>query len=155
MLVIVGCGNLTRGDDGVGPWVAQQLTAWLTKHPKSNVRIYDGGTAGMEVMFQAKGASALIIVDACLTESEPGTLYEVPGEELDAEPENSYNLHDFRWDNALYTGRKIFGDAFPEDVMVYLIEARTIEFEIGLTPAVQATADRVVEKIVDKIERWS
>lgn len=155
MLVIIGCGNLTRGDDGVGPWVAQQLLVWHAEHPKPSIQIYDAGTAGMEVMFQAKGADALVIVDACLTDSAPGTLYEVPGAELDAEPDNAYNLHDFRWDNALFTGRKIFGDAFPTDVTVFLIEAQTIEFGIGLSPKVQGTADRVVGKITEKIEGWA
>ena len=151
MLVIVGCGNLTRGDDGVGPWVAQQLTAWLTKHPKSNVRIYDGGTAGMEVMFRARGSDALIVVDANDSGSEPGAIFEVPGEELANVPEPGYNLHDFRWDHALYVGRRIFREEFPADVTVYLVEREDLSFGIGLSDPVETAAATVVDRIIDRV----
>ena len=55
--------------------------------------------------------------------SEPGAIFKVPSSELEALPEASYSLYDFRWDNALKVGRKIFREDFPKDVTVYLIEA--------------------------------
>ena len=72
MLTIIGCGNLNRSDDGLGAIISQRLQQFLIKHPDLEVRAYDLGTAGMEVMFQAKGANELIIIDACSSNSSPG-----------------------------------------------------------------------------------
>ena len=154
MLTIIGCGNLNRSDDAVGVVISQNLQKFLMEHPISNVRIYDCGTAGMEVMFQARGSQKLIIIDACSTDSSPGTIFEVPGEDLETLPEPSYNLHNFRWDNALAAGRKIFKDDFPQQVIVYLIEAKNLELGLELTPQIQKAATVVLEKLKKQILSW-
>ncbi|MBE9209876.1 hydrogenase maturation protease [Nostoc sp. LEGE 06077] len=148
MLTIIGCGNLNRCDDAVGVIIAQRLQQYLAENPHPSVRVYDCGTAGMEVMFQARGSKKLVIIDASSTNSEPGAIFKVPGKELEALPEPSYNLHDFRWDNALAAGRKIFQDEFPKDVTVYLIEAANLGFGLELSPVVRHSADLVFEKVV-------
>ena len=152
MLTIIGCGNLNRCDDAVGVIVAQKLQQHLTQQPLPHVQIYDCGTAGMEVMFQARGSQKLIIVDASHTGSDIGAIFKIPGKELAALPEPSYNLHDFRWDNALAAGRQIFKDEFPQDVTVYLIEAANLGFGWELTPAVRDAADLVVAEITNVIQ---
>lgn len=108
MLTVIGCGNANRCDDGAGVFVAQVLLAHLRAHPRANVRVFDAGTGGMDVMFQARGARRLIVVDAARTGSQRGAVFRVPGAELAADHEPSYSLHDFRWDHALAAGRKIF-----------------------------------------------
>ncbi|MEA5511919.1 hydrogenase maturation protease [Crocosphaera sp. UHCC 0190] len=151
MLTIIGCGNLNRCDDAVGVIIAQKLQEIFSKNPLSNVRIYDCGTAGMEVMFQARGSQKLIIIDACSTDSEPGTIYKVPGEELETLPEPSYSLHDFRWDHALAAGRKIFKEDFPADVTVYLIEAENLGLGLEISPSLQPTVKQVIDWIEQEI----
>jgi hydrogenase maturation protease len=148
MLTIIGCGNLNRSDDAVGVLIAQRLQQYLAQHPHPHMRVYDCGTAGMEVMFQARGSKKLIIIDASSTGAEPGAVFKVPGKELEALPEPSYNLHDFRWDHALAAGRKIFKEDFPEEVTVYLIEAENLGFGLELSPVVQHSADLVFEEII-------
>jgi len=147
MLCVIGCGNSTRSDDGVGVYVAQVLRAQLHEDPKRGVRVFDAGTGGMDVMFQARGASRLIIVDASRSGSEPGAIFKVPGAELASEPDAAFTLHDFRWQHALTAGRKIFGAEFPGDVSVFLIEAESLEFGLELSAAVLRSADRVIEEI--------
>ncbi|PAX55170.1 hydrogenase maturation protease [Brunnivagina elsteri] len=148
MLTIIGCGNLNRSDDGVGVIIAQRLQQYLIENPHPDVRAYDCGTSGMEVMFQARGSTKLIIIDASSTGSQPGAVYKVPGTELEALPEPSYSLHNFRWDHAIASGKKIFQQDFPQDVTVYLIEAENLGFGWDLTPAVQKAANFVIEEIV-------
>lgn len=153
MLTIIGCGNLNRNDDAVGVIIAQRLQKYLAQNPHPHVQIYDCGTAGMEVMFQARGSKQLIIIDASCTGSEPGAIFKVPGEELAALPEPSYNLHDFRWDHALAAGRKIFQNDFPQDVTVYLIEAANLDLGLDLTPVVQHAANLVFEEVSKLIKQ--
>jgi len=123
MLTIIGCGNLNRSDDGVGVIVVRMLLEKFHAVDLKNTRIFDAGTDGMGVMFKARGSKSLIIIDASSTGSEPGAIFDVPGHELEGKPPDSHSLHDFRWDHALYAGRKIFKEEFPSNVQVYLIEA--------------------------------
>lgn len=150
-IVVIGCGNPNRSDDGLGPHVVNLLHEGGLPE---QVRIFDGGTDGMSVMYRARGATHLIIIDARIPEGSPGAIYEVPGEILEAPPKQSLNLHDFRWDNALYAGRKIYGDDFPRNVSVLLVEADTLELGLGLSAPVSAAAVQVEAKIRLLIDGW-
>jgi hydrogenase maturation protease len=147
MIAVIGCGNPNRSDDGVGPEVLRLLAEDASSRHDEQVRLLDAGTDGMAVMFAARGCSTLIVVDACRSGSECGAVFEVPGSELEAEPRDSLNLHDFRWDNALFAGRKIFREDFPRDVTVFLIEAGSVVLGIGLSDAVAASAAKVAGRI--------
>jgi hydrogenase maturation protease len=151
-IVVIGCGNPNRSDDGVGPHVVNLLRE---NGVPENVRVFDGGTDGMSVIYRARGATHLIIIDARVPEGSPGAIYEVPGEVLEAPPKQSLNLHDFRWDNALYAGRKIYGDDFPKTVSVLLIEAASLDLGLGLSPGI-ADAAKVAEAQIRKtIATWA
>lgn len=156
MLTIIGCGNANRCDDGVGVHVVQSLMREFGREfggGGTEVRIIDGGTGGLEVMFQARGCTELIIVDACRSGSEPGAVFRVPGEEFDLEHAPTFTLHDFRWDHALVAGRRLFGDMFPSEVVVYLIEAGNLSFGLELSAPVSRSACKVIEEIADKVRR--
>ena len=141
---VIGCGNPNRSDDGIGPHVI----ALLRERPLGDhVSLYDGGTDGMGVMYQARGVERLVIVDARAPQGEPGAIYEVPGHILEAPPPQSLNLHDFRWDHALYAGRKIYGDAFPDDVSVFLIEAASLDLGLDLSAGVREAGAIVADRI--------
>lgn len=155
MLTIIGCGNSNRSDDGVGVYIAQALQAYLRKLPRDNVRVFDAGTGGIEVMFQARGASKLMIVDASSSGSEAGSIFELPGHQLEANREPELGLHSFRWDHALAAGRKIFRGQFPSDVTVYLIEAQSLAFGLELSPPVQQSAARLVTRIEREIDGYA
>ncbi len=152
MLTIIGCGNLNRSDDGVGVIVARRLIEWVNAHGLSDVAVFDAGTAGMDVMFRARGATRLILVDASRSGSQPGAVFRVPGAELEQAHDPTYSLHDFRWDHALYAGRRIFGADFPTDVTVFLIEAAELGLGLELSEPVLRAAERVVADIQAMIE---
>lgn len=153
MLVVIGCGNLNRSDDGVGAIVARRLLA-SPLALNAPVKIFDAGTSGMDVLFQARGARKLIIIDAASSGSEPGAIFEVPGQELGNRPAPSYTLHDFRWDHALYAGKQIWANDFPSDVTVFLIEAASLSYGLDLSPEVLQAADKVTARIATLIANY-
>ncbi len=153
MLVVIGCGNLNRSDDGVGVVIARRLLS-LPLAPAAPVKIFDAGTSGMDILFQARGARKLVIVDASSSGSEPGAVFEVPGCELENRPTPSYTLHDFRWDHALYAGRQIWGQDFPSDVTVFLIEAEKLTYGLDLSAKVTEAADIVTARVSTLIANY-
>lgn len=155
MLTIIGCGNLNRRDDGVGALIAQRLIERLRRHPIPHVQAFDCGTAGMEVMFAAAGSDALLILDASHTGSPPGTIYEVPGEELASIKAATYTLHDFRWQHALAAGRALYKDCFPTEAQVWLIEAKHLDLGCELSPDVELAAERLFLRLLRRIAAYA
>jgi hydrogenase maturation protease len=145
---VVGCGNLLRGDDAAGPVLVRLLAE---RGVPDGVRLIDGGTAGMDVAFAMRGARRVIVIDASSIGVEPGTIHRVPGEELmDLQPPEG-NLHRFRWDQALGFAQWLLKDDYPEDVTVWLVEGQSFEPGGALSPAVQASVDRIVDQIAEEL----
>ena len=66
--LIIGCGNLLRGDDAVGPVLVRRL--W-ERGLRPGVECADGGIGGMDVAFQMRGCAWVILVDACRRDVQP------------------------------------------------------------------------------------
>lgn len=144
-VLIVGCGNLLRGDDGVGPVLIRHL--WEHGIP-DGAGIVDGGTAGMDVAFRMRGARRVVLVDAAATGSGPGTIYRVPGPALaELPPLEGLHTHSFRWDHALAFAHWLLGDDYPQDITVFLIEAGNVDPGMDLTPPVRESMEQVIEMI--------
>ncbi len=147
--LIIGCGNLLRADDAVGPILIRRM--WEIGLPE-NVFCVDGGTAGMDVAFQMRGKDRVIIIDACKTGEEAGTVYKVPGEELeDLPPLTDIHTHNFRWDNALSFGRWLLKDEYPNDITVYLIEAENTDFGENLSPKVKESMEKLAHRLIKEL----
>jgi hydrogenase maturation protease len=112
------------------------------------VRLVDGGTAGMDVAFQMEGAREVVIVDACVSGSAPGEVFEIPGEDVETPPLAGMNLHAFRWDNAIAFARWLLKDRYPNKVSVILIEAKSTEPGQGLCEEVGLSVKRVARDLV-------
>jgi len=111
---VIGCGNILRGDDAVGPVLIRHLH---TQGVPDGVRLVDGGTSGMDVAFGMRGAARVVIVDAARTGAEPGTVYRVPAEQLaDLPPIDGLHTHNFRWDHALSFSTWLLGPHRPTDI---------------------------------------
>ncbi len=149
--LIIGCGNLLRGDDATGPVLIRRM--WERGLP-DHVHCADGGTGGMDVAFQMRGVRHVILVDACQSDSPPGSLFELPGESVEQLPPiEGINLHAFRWDHAIAFGHWLLKEDYPDKVSVFLIEGA--DFEIGerLSPAVDQAIDRLVERLFTLVEQ--
>jgi hydrogenase maturation protease len=149
--LIIGCGNLLRGDDAVGPIFVRHL--WARGLPEG-VRCADGGTGGMDVAFQMRGVPHVILVDACKSGSEPGALFCLPGSEVEhLPPLAGINLHAFRWDHALAFARWLLKDEYPAKVTVYLIEGDRYTIGETLSPAVDAAMHKLADLLLDELHQ--
>lgn len=146
--VVVGCGNLIRGDDAAGPILVRLLA---DRDLPPGVRLIDGGTAGMDVAFAMRGAQRAIVVDASRVGVDPGTVHRVPGAELvDLKPPQG-GLHSFRWDQALGFAQWLLKDGYPADVTVWLVEGESFDAGAPLTDAVQAAVERIADAITAEL----
>lgn len=147
--LIIGCGNLLRGDDAAGPVLIRRM--WETTDFPQDIQLADGGTSGMDVVFKMRDADNVIIVDAAKTGAKPGTVYQVPGSEIEEVPAVSGGSHDFRWDHAISVARWLLGDHMPKSIEVYLIEGSHYEYGGELSPEVSDAVDAVARRITQEV----
>lgn len=150
-IVIVGCGNPVRGDDGVGPYIIKNL--WERGVPPY-IELFDGGTSGIDVIFHIKGAKKVIFIDACKTEDKPGTVYELPLKEIEELPNpREGNLHSIKWFEAIAIGKEILKESFPRDCTVFLINGKNFEVGAPMSDEVKVAAREVINIIINKYIR--
>ena len=151
--LIIGCGNLLRGDDAVGPVLIRHL--WELGIP-ADVHSADGGTGGMDVAFQMRGVRHVILIDACVSGSEPGSLFCLPADAVEhLPPVAGINLHAFRWDHALSFAHWLLKEDYPREITVYLIEAKSLVIGDPLSDPVDAAMRNLAQKLLAQLNERS
>ncbi|KPM49732.1 hydrogenase maturation protease [Jiulongibacter sediminis] len=148
---IMGFGNPCRSDDGIGCYVIDRLTQEISDE---RVTFFDMGTSAFEVLFNLKNHNKIIIVDAVINSGEkPGTIYKLPASEINASIQDDpmVFLHSLKWDQALSYAKKILQDAYPEDIVVYLISVDNTRLEIELSAEVKEAGEKVIKLIKEEL----
>ncbi|NBX29541.1 hydrogenase maturation protease [bacterium] len=148
--LVIGCGNLLRGDDAAGPVLIRRLR---DRGMRPGVECVDAGTGGIDVSALMRGRDHVVIVDACCAAGEAGAIYEVPGEDVQrVPPPGGINLHAMRWDHALALARRLLKEECPRRVTVFLVEAEVFEPGAGLSSAVSRAVDELVELVSARLD---
>jgi len=143
--LIVGVGNALRGDDGVGPFVAEALAAkGLAAH------VHAGDGTGLIDLFQTH--DEIILVDATRSGVDAGTLIvlDAIAEKLPADLFH-YSTHRFGLAEAVETARAL--GALPQSLLVYGIEGADFSAGDRLSPAVRETAEKLIARIAETLPK--
>ncbi len=146
--IIVGIGNPTLGDDGVGVVVANRLAVRLAHCPGVTVRECPVG--GLRLAELLVGHRQAFIVDAMApaVDSPPGSIHRLDV----ADCVNTWHAscaHDTNLPLALRTLAEV-GEPLPGVITIIAIAAEHMDtFTEDLTPAVAAAAIRVEDEIAE------
>jgi hydrogenase maturation protease len=69
--LIIACGNPMRGDDGIGPIVADQVEALLPEHLQKNCRFIITHQLLPELALELAQTNRAILIDARVCDGEP------------------------------------------------------------------------------------
>ena len=149
---IMGFGNPCRSDDAVGIYIIDELKKIIGED--ENITILDMGTSAFEVLYNLKGHQKIIIADAVVNTGEPdGTIYKLPASEINTaiQDDPMVFLHSLKWDQALSYAKKIFQDAYPEDITVYLVAVSDIRLEMLMSEPVKQAGNKIVNHITSDL----
>jgi|688.fasta_scaffold274776_3 hydrogenase maturation protease len=146
--LVIGCGNPLCGDDAVGPTLVARL---LDRGLPPGMRCVDCGTAGMDVALEMRGCEEVVIVDACRSGGEPGTLFEVPAEDFARLPSPRVDIHAFRWDHAVACARWIGAAEQPRRIVAFLVEGRSFAVGERLSPEVDRAVDHLADHLIERL----
>jgi hydrogenase maturation protease len=149
--IVVGIGNLFLGDDGVGVVVARRLSERL--EGKGHVKVCECPVGGLRLAELLVDHEQAIIVDARVPgEQAPGTVIE-GGLEQCLDSWHSSCAHDTNLPNALRMLGGL-GERLPREIRLIGISAGHMDtFSESLSPAVDAAASRLVERLAAALEQ--
>jgi hydrogenase maturation protease len=137
-MLILGCGNRDRGDDGAGVLVAERLRDFGL-----DARICSG--QALELIEAWKAADDVIIVDAVMTGGPAGKVWLWDSGQLTLPDTLSLPTHGFGVVEGIQLAR-ILG-CLPKRLRVFGIEGSRIELGSTLSPEVMCAVKEVVAYI--------
>jgi hydrogenase maturation protease len=148
--VVLGAGNLSMGDDGLGLAVLQRLREGWELPPE--VELADGGIWGMTLLPLVEDAGRLIVVDAITAGGRPGSLVELARDELPTRYATRLSPHqvDLRDVFALASLR----GTLPAEAVALGLEPLACDWGTDLSPEVSAGVDAVALRVVERLESW-
>src|SRR5687768_17598145 len=150
--LVIGLGNPTLGDDGVGWKVAEAVKQQLT--PDLPIDIDCVSLGGMSLMEHLIGYQRAILIDAFALEEPIGSILVLKLSEL---PNYSAfripSAHDISLQNAIKLGQSM-GAQLPEDIIVVGITTTHIhDFSAELSLPVAQTVPKALHIVLDLLKQ--
>ncbi|MGD0637700.1 MAG: hydrogenase maturation protease [Nitrososphaerales archaeon] len=145
--VVVGLGNRYMTDDGIGIRVAEELRG---RELGGRVLVFEYQTLELSLLWQLRGASRIVVVDALRSGGSAGTVstYSITPREgplLELPSPHAIQLHD-TFDLANLSGM------LPCPVTLIGVEPSSCDPGEGLTQAVSAAIQPAVDAVVQALE---
>ncbi len=150
--LICGVGNKLKRDDGLGPFVIEQLED--TPMPEG-VDVADYGISGFKCALKLEGYNKVIFVDAIsLPGFEPGRLHrlKINKDKLMKSPrlsDFSLSMHETDLERIMATAAVL--NIYPDEVVIIGCEPSDTAVGLGLTKPVEAAVPKIIELILKEL----
>jgi hydrogenase maturation protease len=148
-IVVIALGNRFRGDDGVGPLVADRLRGHL-----DGCTIVEGRDDVMALVSAWENTALAVVIDAAVSGAAPGTIRRL---EAGAQPLPRdlarCSSHGLGLAEAVELGRAL--GRLPDRLVIYAVEAATLEPGAALSREVTSAADELVRNVEAEIASFA
>jgi len=141
---LVGLGNPSHGDDGIGPAVARQVYDLL--RGQADIDLLEHAASGFTLAERLVGYQRAVIIDALTgTQAEVGTVTQVEFQDLSSSSFLSFHTAGF---HDILTLARVAGLEVPETIAVYGIAIREpVTFSEDLIPELAARVRQIAEAV--------
>lgn len=145
--LVVGIGNVDRGDDAAGLAVVRRLRGRVGQH----VSLVESAGDLTTLLDHWTRASTVVVVDAMSSGAAPGTVrrFDATDTPLPARGFRQVSSHRFGVPETIELARTL--DRLPARLVVYGIEGDSFDGDGTLTPAVEAAVQRVVATVLPEV----
>jgi hydrogenase maturation protease len=148
-ILVLGVGNILFTDEGVGVRLVERLQAECDF--SENVTLMDGGTLGTRLMDPIMACKYLVVVDAVLGDSAPGSIYRLTGDDLRKSLAFKNSLHQTDLvDTLIYCD--ILGNR-PEAVIVGIEPHDYHTMAVDLSETIQARMPDLMAAVLSEVAK--
>lgn len=142
-LLVIGVGNRDRGDDAVGPIVCDRVAQLALADV--DTLVFEGSVLDLPIHWSAN--DRVVIVDAAEPAGQPGRISTVDGLAMRLVTPGTVSTHTIDVSAAIELARAL--ERLPSELSIIGIEGAAFEFDTPLTPAVEHSAQTVVDRLGD------
>jgi hydrogenase maturation protease len=130
-VLVIGVGNPSRGDDALGPMLAERLEAWLTEQAVAGVEVLSDIQLNIEHALDVEGRRRVLFVDASADGAAPFAC----GSVLPAR-DGSISTHSVSPQAVMQVCREL-GLARPPTAELLAVRGGSFELGDGLSPSAE------------------
>lgn len=148
-VLVVGIGNIDRGDDGAGIAVARHIRARIS--PRIPVAEHSGEGTSLIELWQMMNAQTVYLIDAMCSDLPSGTIqrFDAHDSSLPAQFFDDYSTHSFGIVQAVELARVL--NCLPPQIIIYGIEGLCFDADMPLSAEVEAAVLKTVELIMSEL----
>jgi len=154
--LICGLGSKLQGDDGLGPFVIEELEK---KGAPEGTELADFGISGFKCALNLANYERVIFVDAiCLKGHAPGTTHRlrIPREKLGGLPslgEVGISMHETDLPRILATAAVL--GTVPSEIVIIGAQPADTSVRFGLSPVVAKAVPEIIRMIESELTRFT
>jgi hydrogenase maturation protease len=145
-VLVLGIGNILLRDEGVGVRVVEMLQ---TMELPSTVEVFDGATAGVDLLDVMADRRKIIVVDAVQADGPPGMVFRFSPSQLQPQEHVSLSLHQIGLLEALRMAELI--GCPPEQVVIFGVRPKDVGCGLDLSTEVTQAAGEVVQLVLSEL----
>jgi coenzyme F420 hydrogenase subunit delta len=153
-VVVLGCGNILFGDDGLGPAVIERLEGEAPAAWAEQVCLLDVGTGARKVLFDMALSDSrpevLLVVDAVDAGRAPGEVFALSIDDLPANKTDDFSMHHFPASNLLRELRD--GRGVEVEILSCQVAAIPETVRPGLSEAVTRAVPEICRLIRGRVD---
>ena len=142
-VLILGLGNILLNDEGIGVRVVEEMEK--TKLP-SNTDILDGGTGGFVLLSLFHEYQTIIIIDATLSDEEPGTI-KVLEPKFSSDFPKSLSTHELGMKDMIESA--ILLGKVPKLYLVAVTISPHQDMDMKVTPEIEKHIPKIINTVFD------
>lgn len=148
-VLVLGIGNILLSDEGIGVRVVETLRERYVL--PASVEVFDGGTAGMDLLEVLAGRRHLIIVDAIVAAGPPGTVHRLSDSDVPAFLRQRLSPHQLGLPDIL--AFLALMDAAPETVTIFAVVPGDLSLGLTLSAELDAVREPLAGTIAQELTR--
>ena len=150
-VAVLGMGNILYRDEGIGVYAVHHLRTAYRFEPA--IELVDGAMLGFALTDHFRSGARLVVLDALLADSRPGSVYRLPAEELlRLGPDTQPMAHEVDPVQQLKFATAL-GDPL-ELTLLGIVPADTSGFEVALTPQLRAAFPAFIGAALAELRRY-
>jgi len=146
-ILILGLGNLLLKDEGVGVRVSERMKEMTLP---DDVEVMEGGTAGLNLLDYVEGRKKVVVIDAVIAGSPPGTLYRFTDRDIAGKKGLLRAAHGIDFTDVLsilnLSGSK------PDEVIFIGVEPEDLNEGMELTPLIESRIPHIIGLVMKELE---
>lgn len=148
-ILILGIGNTLLSDDGLGPYIIEELQNYSLK----GVKLIDGGTQGLNLMPYFEDIDRVILIDAISSSNYPlGEVLKIPKDNILKTLSQKMSVHEIGIVDLLSNLSLV--DKEPKEIILIGLVTNNFEFAYGVSPIVKENKQKLIEAIISTLNLW-